>query len=303
MPRLCAIFLLTMLIGNTCLAQDPQKDPNSDPSKAPATTPVPPRPSSGSNPPVRKPVPAVSHQTFMQTGTFNVRNIPGGMQRMDFAFIPPPRGTSIFTQEWLAEINNRLGKPLRTGYYQYNRNFRETRFHGRHYFFEPFGQCVYSPFYIYTMLPPYISGADTVYIDPGPYGAEVWYGYRWQESNDAGNILAIVQAFQDANASDIASLVPRQGYVEISINGEYRYSLTGNEFYGFLQDAIESVQTVRYGIVSTRYNDQGDIKVVAKHDILDAWGDRKSVYHTFRLSLENGYYVIRQFGTSEAPQL
>jgi hypothetical protein len=218
-----------------------------------------------------------------------------------------------------------LGNGYRNGYYHYNRGWRDDYFCYPHYVFNPwsFNRFVCSPWYYYSSLPPYLS-YDRVIIVNGGYPSYGWRGnpYRWnrpvysvsftwsnryqsQTQNQYSDLdyalddLARSFEQQDYDAMDL--LCPKDGKVNMYFDGKYGYSLESNDFYDLFADGIENVRTVRYDISNIRYNGNNSAKVTAVHEFTDPFGKRGVTYHDYFLVREGSHWVIREFGTSNAP--
>lgn len=197
----------------------------------------------------------------------------------------------------------------RCGYVQYDHRFRDNGFFFGFYAFEPYGRSVcVSPWYYYPELPPYVA-CEHVYVAPFYERPTYdWYApYRWHSLNDPyyrGEYSSIdyavddlQRAFARKDARFVSYLAPRDGQVAILTDQVYRYSVPGDEFYSTLRDAIENVRTVSYEIVDVRT--QGDdVAIEARHETESPWGQNDVVYHLYRMHLEGGSLVIREFGTS-----
>lgn len=202
----------------------------------------------------------------------------------------------------------------RSGYVHYDRRWRDDYFWYPHYVFDPYScdRFVYSPWYYYTFLPPYVSYTRVIIVDH--YGSiDVSYQpYRWTIISDRGDrdydrgdrpelddaVTDLVDSFEDSDRRAVNRLIPRNGNVAIMMDGRYQYSLKPDDFYDLYMDGIENAKTNRYKIVDVRVH--GDsAKVVARHEFTDSWGNRQAVYHKYRLEEERGKYVIREFDSSQ----
>ena len=226
----------------------------------------------------------------------------------------------------------------RIGYYHYNRNFRDDYFSYPFYTFSPFGySCVSSPFYGYSFVPGYLSTNRVVFVSNyqspwlwssgfafnwnnvgvssyssgwgnyGNSGYDQGYddGYRRAQSDDsresqtaARNAIADLRdAFEDGDPRLLSRLVARRGQVAILRDGRYDYSVSVDDFDDLIRDLVTNSRTRSYQVEDTRaYRNQ--VRVVARHDYVDPWGERQTMYHHILLEPERGSYVIREFGTS-----
>lgn len=219
------------------------------------------------------------------------------------------RGTSIDRR---VNQQERIGLNTggwRTGYYHYDRRWRDDWFFYPHYVFNPYAYetCYTSPWYYYPSCPPYIDSTRVIIVSGGVYSS--WNGnpYRWNRpSNDRWGdysdldytIDDIVSAFQDDNQRAINRLVPRNGNVAIYMDGRYDYSLNSDDFYDLYQDGIENVRTQHYEVIDSRFDGNNHARVVARQDFTDPWGKQTTIYHIYFLERERNKFVIREFGTS-----
>jgi hypothetical protein len=198
----------------------------------------------------------------------------------------------------------------RYGYYHYRRDWRDDYFCYPYYSFDPFyyDRCVASPWYYYVSLPPYVNYSRVTIVNVFP--TSNWYGtpYRWRPVDQWDrngryedldySIEDIVDAFQDGSRRAIERLVPTRGTVNIYTEGNYSYSLNADDFYDLYNDGIQNVNTVRYQIIDVQRNRDGNARVLARHEFIDPWGTRQTVWHTYYLERDRRDYVIREFGTS-----
>ncbi len=198
----------------------------------------------------------------------------------------------------------------RTGYYHYRRDWCDDNFWFNWYVFDPFrANCYVSPWYYYPHLPGYVNYrcVSVVSISLAPFYGTVYNWYRptrwdddaWRNYSDLDYALEdITRAFERFDRRALRRLIPYRDRVAIFVDGRYNYSMTGEDFEEFMIDAIEGTQTDRYDI--TRVERKGrEAEVTARHDYIDSYGRRATVYHWYRLEWENGKYVIRRFGTSD----
>ncbi|HVL37892.1 MAG TPA: hypothetical protein VM328_00750 [Fimbriimonadaceae bacterium] len=213
----------------------------------------------------------------------------------------------------LREERISINRPYRSGYVHYDHRWRDDYFCYPYYQFVPvYNNCVVSPWYYYPHLPGYIVIGR---IQPIQFAIWSWQGtpYQWRRTtthyyggydnlywnrNDLDYALDdLVQAFERQDVRTLGRLVPRQGRVNIALEGNYGYSLHVDDFYDMLADVALSSRTNRYWIEDVRtWRDSAN--VLARHEYVDPWGRRTSLYHMFRLEAERGGYVIRDFGTS-----
>ncbi len=201
-----------------------------------------------------------------------------------------------------------MPRGYRSGYWHYDPYWCDDDFWFGWYVFNPYQyRCVASPWYYYPHLPGYLnySCVRVVQISLLPWGGS-YYDYRpsrygsgyYRDSDLDDAIDDLVRAFEDSDRRALGRLVPRRGDVSIFVDGAYQYSMDSERFYDLMQDNVYATRTRRYEIVRVEtWRDEAE--VTARHEFTDAWGQRTSVYHWYRLSRDSRGYVITRFGTSD----
>ena len=206
----------------------------------------------------------------------------------------------------------------RVGYYHYDKTFRDNNFEYPYYIFDPYqtNNCVVSPWYYYSFLPAYVN-TNRLVISPDYSGPVIGFQYDYQQpsryqddSRDArydNNYVSrraldyaiddIVNAFLHQDKRAVDHLVPRGGTVTLEVDNTISYGIRADDFYDMLMDAVMNSRTVDYQILSVTTSDD-EAEVIARHDYLDSWGERQSVYHKYHLFGERGNIVIRYFETA-----
>jgi hypothetical protein len=206
----------------------------------------------------------------------------------------------------------------RTGYYHYKPEWHNSLFRFNFYLYEPdYDRCVVSPWYCYPHLPGYIRINNVLILtrprivfwvnidDRGCYWRDAdLYDWRYELSRANGTALddaldTLVYAFEKQNKRSISRLIPDRTRINVYSNEEYSYSLQPDDFYDLMIDNIENTQTVRYDVVSVRNYRAREARVLVRHEFIDPWNERQTMYHTYRLELQKGQYIITDFGTSD----
>lgn len=217
------------------------------------------------------------------------------------------------TSQVLRSEQIRVNSQFRNGYYSYYNNWRDDYFYYPYYQFSPYqNNCSFSPWYYYPHLPAYISIARIFYVSDLSWSSGNGTNYNWNRGNRGngwgwgndrgGDVLDeslwdLVNAFERQDRRALGRLVPRRGKVNIYMDDSYCYSLEADDFYDLLLDNIETTRTVRYEIERVRtWRDEA--QVTARHEYVDPWGRRSSVYHNFRLEEDRYGYIITDFRTS-----
>jgi hypothetical protein len=253
-----------------------------------------------------------------RTGTsrYNTQSNNGTNQRFEFGRdrISLERGSlpSQVRREDNIQITGANGR-WRVGYYHYDNRWRDDYFCYPHYTFTPYGNnCTVSPWYYYPQLPGYIVTNRIIYLNGTSCNWNQGVVYNWSRDWNYGNsryddrsdnrydgrdryldesVRDIVRAFEDRDRRSLDRVVPRNGRVNIYVDGNYTYSLGSDDYYDLMVDNIFNSRTNRYDITSVR-NYRGAAQVAARHDFLDSWGRRATMYHYYRLEEDrNGYYI------------
>lgn len=211
----------------------------------------------------------------------------------------------------------RVNTNIRQGYHSYHNNWRDDYFYYPHYSFTPYGNnCSFSPWYYYPHLPGYVSVTRIFYVGNLSWTFTSGTNYSWNRNrNTSGwgydndrydrydrNVLDdslwdLVNAFERGDRRALGRLIPRRGRINIYMDDRYAYSLEADDFYDMMLDNIETTRTVRYEIDRVQtYRDEA--QVTARHEYVDPWGRRASVYHNFRLEEDRYGYTITDFRTS-----
>lgn len=234
--------------------------------------------------------------------------------------VPPPpivRSDSRISREGWGEANRINRNDYRSGYYQYDRNWRDDNFWYPFYNFSFGNNCVPSPWYYYQHLPAYIS---IVRIE---IGCDLWnwnYGnrYNWHYSNndyswggynngygnnsdlreldDAAD--SIYDAFKSGRVRYMADLIPDRGSINIELDRYSQYRINGDDFYDLLRDLIEGTRTTDYRIRDVRYFDNR-ATIIADHEYVDSWNRRQTTRHYFGLEESRRGYQIVSFRTED----
>lgn len=216
----------------------------------------------------------------------------------------------VYRQDRVGIVNG-----YRYGYTHYNRGWQDNYFYFPYYTFSPFGNaCVVSPFYGYAFVPGYI-GYNNVTIISSYQSPWYWQNgvvYNWDQgyrsgtyyNNDRRSDRAARDAVDDLRDGFVrgeprylSRLIGRDGQVAILRDGRYDYSVSVAEFDDLIRDLSTNSRTQSYVIEDSRvFNDS--IRLVARHNYIDPWGQAQTMFHHILLQPDRGSYVIREFGTS-----
>ncbi len=212
-------------------------------------------------------------------------------------------------------VNRKL---YRVGYYAYDPLWLDSQFSYNGYVFDPFQvDCYYSPLYFYSCLPGYLPAPEVVIVSPEDLPTQLsGTEYTWNRPQDPsqpgsgsdGNpnanpvldsaLFELTKAFETQDEAALSDLVGRKENVNIYIDGRYAYSLSSDNYFDLMRDAVRIVKTTRYEILDVQYY-RNEAKVLARHTYEDPWGKPEVVYHTYRLLLDNKRSRVTEFGTSD----
>ena len=174
-----------------------------------------------------------------------------------------------------------------------------------HYCYDPYvpgAVVVASPWYRYSYLPPYLDRSQVVVVNNYPaWNWDSWRRYDYDGGRDEASVRDAIDDLRDGferqDARTAGRLLPDSGEVAIFNDGHYDYSLNPGDFEKMFLDGIEQSKTVSYRIEEART--RGDeVRIRARHEYTDSWGETQSVIHTITLRRERGGdYVIREFGS------
>lgn len=209
----------------------------------------------------------------------------------------------------------RVNTRFREGYTSYYRDWRDDYFYYPHYTFNPWNtNCSFSPWYYYPHLPGYVSLTRIFYVNTSTWDWNHGNVYNWNRNNRGsgwdwgwGNdrnsnyvdeaLGDLVNAFERRDRRALGRLIPRRGRINIYMDDTYAYSLEADDFYDLMLDNIETTRTTRYEIERVR-TWRDEVQVTARHEYMDPWGRRSSVYHNYRLEEDRYGFIITDFRTS-----
>jgi len=206
----------------------------------------------------------------------------------------------------------------RVGYYFYTPLWCDDYFWYPFYCFDCWGaECVVSPWYYYPCLPPYVAWNRCHFYHLAPWDA--WSGdvYNWQRPYYSGNydvwgrghsseidyaVDDIVNSFERADKQAAGRLISTDLDVAIYIDGKYSYTVNPSDFYDMFLDATQNTKTRNYEVtrVETGHDEAGHdiVRVNARHEYEDPWGQVTTVDHFYELRYEGRNLVIVKFGVS-----
>lgn len=195
----------------------------------------------------------------------------------------------------------------RSGYCQYDRQWRDSYFVYPYYSFSFGNRCAVSPWYYYPNLPGYL---DITRCRFGGFGLQItWtnsYDWnRWDRYDRYGSnyelgraIDDIRRAFERNDYRALGNLIPGRSEVYVKLNDGYGYYLRGDDFYDLMVDNISGTDTLRYTILESKWGSRGEASIWASHEFYDPWGRKQCVYHRFTLTGDRYGFSIAEFEVS-----
>lgn len=196
----------------------------------------------------------------------------------------------------------------RSGYYHYDRGWRDNNFWYPHYSFSYSNHCYPSPFYYYPHLPGYISSVrvdlDFISISwtQGTY-------YNWRYSNDDWGYSSnrrgydrdldratddIYDSFRRGDMRFLENLIPYRGWVNVEVDRYVQYRIGGDDFYDMMRDLVEGTYTTDYRIRRVR-TWRGGASIEAEHEYRTPFGKTERVRHYYGLRDTGRGYEITNF--------
>ncbi len=199
-------------------------------------------------------------------------------------------------------VSNAAG--MRVGYFQYVPTFADNFFYYSNYGYNP-DQASYSPWYLYSNLPPYIRAGNTTIIPNYTRSAfnTDWVNYDSTTGNAVIDdvIDRLTTAFRSGNPTWVTKLLSTSDRIAIFLNGRYQYSVAAASFAKMLEDMVLGTQTTGYSVDQAQeWGHQ--LKILATHQFIDAVGATHYLRQEYVFG-EDVYGKARlvEFGTSLIP--
>lgn len=244
-----------------------------------------------------------SGTTRSNYGTQNNLTSRGTTRPIDIQNAPlvRPQGRTLAGQV-LRQENTRPNYNYRNGYYHYDRGWCDDYWGYSYYRFSYNDNCAVSPWYNYSYLPAYIDcnriNWERVIVNIAVNVIHDWtYRDRYDRRSDSyyldNSVADLVRIWRRQDTNALGRLVSNSGYVTVTFDNNYRYSLSGADFYDMVYDAITTSRTIDYRILDVR-SGRGGTRVTAEHRYRDPWNRNAAVYHTYYLGYrdyaDSGYY-------------
>lgn len=173
--------------------------------------------------------------------------------------------------------------------------------------------------YYYGLFPPYIYSHRVYYVrrvfpvvvfvdipiavfchDYGYYDS--YYSSEWRYRSLSGALRDVERAWERQDIDLLMDHVRHDSRVDISLKGEYAYSVDRQDYYEMTQDAMSNIRTVSFDFYQVKWHDSREAVAYGKHVYYDDhdpdYGDRRTVYLKYRLEKHGDDWYITEVGTS-----
>ena len=173
--------------------------------------------------------------------------------------------------------------------------------------------------YYYGFFPPYIYSHRVYYIHrvfPAVVYVEIpiivfrdnyvdydsYYSNGWRYRSVAEAVGDIEHAWERGDTDLLMDHVRRGDKIDISLKGEYAYSVDSEDYRDMTLDATKNIDTVSFEFYDVKWHDSREAVAYGKHVYYDDYdsenGDRKTVYVKYRLEKSGAEWYITEVGTS-----
>ena len=173
--------------------------------------------------------------------------------------------------------------------------------------------------YYYGFFPPYIYSHRVYYIHrvfPAVVYVEIpiivfrdnyvdydsYYSNGWRYRSVAEAVGDIEHAWERGDIDLLMDHVRRGDKIDISLKGEYAYSVDSEDYRDMTLDAMKNIDTVSFEFYDVKWHDSREAVAYGKHVYYDDYdsenGDRKTVYVKYRLEKSGAEWYITEVGTS-----
>ena len=216
-----------------------------------------------------------------------------------------PEGINYRPVENEPPVNYRPPKYKSGFYFYYNSNYARPYHYGYWSFAYETGGCRKSCYFYFGYM-PYVQTTRIVVAD---YPAIVYVndsssGYYLENygREQLDNTLADIRsAWIDARFDLLQQHVNIDDKIAVFLDGQYNYSITGQDYLDMTHDAFEKMTTVSFVWNDVKKRTDGCYTAIAKHQYRDSDGNVKSVYVSYGLRKIGSEYHIIEAGSSLSP--
>lgn len=188
----------------------------------------------------------------------------------------------------------------RSGTYHYDNGLHKGQFKFRGYSEAFDGKCAPSPWYDYSNMPAYVQTAHLRVSVGGLFDFEAGASYTYRPHHyaqfDQGRLDNAAdrmnEAFRGKDFDRMAWLVDNDSWVQVQVGDADHYDMRGTAFKDVMHDLVDETSTSSYRVKSVRSWESG-ASVVAEHNYVDPFGQRKTSWHSYGLKMtDHGYRLV-----------
>ena len=151
------------------------------------------------------------------------------------------------------------------------------------------------PVVVFVEIPIAVFYYDTSYYDS-------YYSTGWRYRSLSAGLRDIERAWGRQDIDLLMDHVRDDTRIDISLKGEYAYSVDRQDYYDMTLDAMNNIRTVSFEFYNVRWHDGREAIAYGKHVYYDDsdsdYGDRRTVYLKYRLEKSVDDWYITEVGTS-----
>ena len=157
----------------------------------------------------------------------------------------------------------------------------------------------WSPGWVYPQR-VYYSPADYVYVPATPYR---YYssGYRLDYTGASRAISDIRRSWLDGDIGPLAAHLTNQVDIRVYFDGEYSYTTTTDDFYAMTLDTLATTRTLAMDFDDPIWISSEEVFYTGRQVFDDPYGERHTVYVSFRFRKLGLEWYLVALGTSRDP--
>ena len=269
--------------------------------KVSKSKPAPKKPDNGYKRPGDRPTPPPAKDKVKARTTPAPRN-HGGVYNNNHYY-----GNRNYRGQKRPKINDNYGPVYRDNRYYYS-NKQPYRF-GYWNHVDSKGHNRRSSFFFYGVL-SYLMVSHTshgeyeypayIQVYDYPEGA----GYYLERYPEVGTELrrvfrTIADGWNEGDASDITRYVKKKDKIAVTLEGNFEYYVSGEDYIDMVYDAIDSIDTLDFTWYQLKKAKDGSYTGNATHKYYDEYGRVRKVYASYRIKKSGGDYKIIEVGSSD----
>ncbi|OFX16210.1 MAG: hypothetical protein A2Z18_02640 [Armatimonadetes bacterium RBG_16_58_9] len=197
----------------------------------------------------------------------------------------------------------------RDGRYYYPTHYRGRPCHYGYWSFAFYPDFTRRSMYFYYGYFPYIQVTrvyesaypEVIYIERPIYISGGYY-LESQKYTALDDALADIRGAWVAGRYDLVEQhVMRDDKVAVFLDGQYDYSIDGDDYLSMTRDAIEDMETISFVWDKVKGRADGTVTAFGTHRYHDTTGAARTVYVSYTLDTVGGRYYIVEVGSSVDP--